>query len=95
MPPHESSPASFRGQMTAAVLLRCVHHAMALVLREPIESRPPIKSWPQLQDYLRVSLSHKRTRWSAFCFWTGETTSLRTSCIPKVRTTTRLFTRAK
>lgn len=41
------------------VLLRCVHHAMALVLREPIESRPPIKSWPQLQDYLRVSLSHE------------------------------------
>ena len=42
-----------------SLLLRSVHRAIALALREPIEERPCIRNPSQLQDYLRVTLSHE------------------------------------
>ena len=40
-------------------LLRSVHRAITLALREPIDNRPVFKNMSQLRDYLRVSLAHE------------------------------------
>src|SRR5574340_1592511 len=41
------------------ILLRSVHRAVTLALREPIDNRPVFQNMSQLRDYLRVSLAHE------------------------------------
>jgi DNA repair protein RadC len=40
-------------------LLKGVHKAMSLALREPVEARPVFAKWSALEDYLRVTLGHE------------------------------------
>jgi len=40
-------------------LLKGMHQAMALALREPVLHRPILKRWSDLEAYLRISLGHE------------------------------------
>jgi len=40
-------------------LLKGMHQAMALALREPVLNRPILKRWSDLEAYLRISLGHE------------------------------------
>lgn len=41
------------------IILRCVHSAIATILREPIENKPLLGDQASLHDYLRISLAHE------------------------------------
>jgi DNA repair protein RadC len=51
--------AALTDHPTCVALLKGVHKAMSLALREPVETRPVFGKWSALEDYLRVTLGHE------------------------------------